>query len=131
MLGVPKDFAQHTVIYTYNDLSLVRKNLEDYLKEVAAIIVEPVSENMHYILPSENFLPGFRQLCNEFKGLLIMDEVMTGFLVALRGAQEYYNIKPDLTFLGKIIVHGLPGAAFGYCKEVISILAPLDPVYQS
>ncbi|MBK4361642.1 glutamate-1-semialdehyde 2,1-aminomutase [Candidatus Hamiltonella defensa] len=129
--GVPKDFAQHTLICTYNDLSSVRKNLEDYPKEVAAIIVEPVAGNMNCILPSENFLPGLRQLCDEFGALLIMDEVMTGFRVALGGAQEYYNIKPDLTCLGKIIGGGMPVAAFGGRKEVMSILAPLGPVYQA
>ncbi|CCK01095.1 Glutamate-1-semialdehyde aminotransferase [Cronobacter sakazakii 701] len=101
--GVPADFAKHTLTCTYNDLASVREAFELYPQDIACIIVEPVAGNMNCIPPQPDFLPGLRALCDEFGALLIIDEVMTGFRVALAGAQAYYNVVPDLTCLGKII----------------------------
>lgn len=129
--GVPADFAKHTLTCTYNDLDSVRAAFEQYPQAIAAIIVEPVAGNMNCIPPQPEFLPGLRALCDEFGALLIIDEVMTGFRVALGGAQEYYNVKPDLTCLGKIIGGGMPVSAFGGRREVMEALAPTGPVYQA
>ncbi|MGP2487542.1 glutamate-1-semialdehyde 2,1-aminomutase [Pantoea ananatis] len=129
--GVPADFAKHTLTCTYNDLDSVRAVFEQYPQAIAAIIVEPVAGNMNCIPPQPEFLPGLRALCDEFGALLIIDEVMTGFRVALGGAQEYYNVKPDLTCLGKIIGGGMPVGAFGGRREVMEALAPTGPVYQA
>ncbi|AER33911.1 glutamate-1-semialdehyde 2,1-aminomutase [Pantoea ananatis] len=129
--GVPADFAKHTLTCTYNDLDSVRAAFEQYPQAIAAIIVEPVAGNMNCIPPQPEFLPGLRALCDEFGALLIIDEVMTGFRVALGGAQEYYNVKPDLTCLGKIIGGGMPVGAFGGRREVMEVLAPTGPVYQA
>ena len=129
--GVPADFAKHTLTCTYNDLDSVRAAFEQYPQAIAAIIVEPVAGNMNCIPPQPEFLPGLRALCDEFGALPIIDEVMTGFRVALGGAQEYYNVKPDLTCLGKIIGGGMPVGAFGGRREVMEALAPTGPVYQA
>lgn len=129
--GVPADFAKHTLTCTYNDLDSVRAAFEQYPQAIAAIIVEPVAGNMNCIPPQPEFLPGLRALCDEFGALLIIDEVMTGFRVALGGAQEYYSVKPDLTCLGKIIGGGMPVGAFGGRREVMEALAPTGPVYQA
>jgi len=129
--GVPADFARHTLTCTYNDLGSVRAAFEQYPEEIACIIVEPVAGNMNCIPPQPDFLPGLRALCDEFGALLIIDEVMTGFRVALGGAQAYYNVKPDLTCLGKIIGGGMPVGAFGGRREVMDALAPTGPVYQA
>ena len=129
--GVPADFARHTLTCTYNDLDSVRAAFEQYPEEIACIIVEPVAGNMNCIPPLPDFLPGLRALCDEFGALLIIDEVMTGFRVALGGAQEYYNVRPDLTCLGKIIGGGMPVGAFGGRREVMDALAPTGPVYQA
>ncbi len=99
--GVPADFAKHTLTCTYNDLASVRAAFEQYPQDIACIIVEPVAGNMNCIPPQPEFLPGLRALCDEFGALLIIDEVMTGFRVALAGAQSYYGVEPDLTCLGK------------------------------
>lgn len=129
--GVPADFAKHTLTCTYNDLDSVRAVFEQYPDDVACIIVEPVAGNMNCVPPLPEFLPGLRALCDEFGALLIIDEVMTGFRVALGGAQEYYNVMPDLTCLGKIIGGGMPVGAFGGRREVMDALAPTGPVYQA
>lgn len=129
--GVPADFAKHTLTCTYNDLDSVRAVFEQYPEDVACIIVEPVAGNMNCVPPLPEFLPGLRALCDEFGALLIIDEVMTGFRVALGGAQEHYNVKPDLTCLGKIIGGGMPVGAFGGRREVMNALAPTGPVYQA
>ncbi len=129
--GVPADFAKHTLTCTYNDLASVRAAFEQYPQDVACIIVEPVAGNMNCIPPHDDFLPGLRALCDEFGALLIIDEVMTGFRVALAGAQAYYDVKPDLTCLGKIIGGGMPVGAFGGRREVMDALAPTGPVYQA
>jgi len=129
--GVPADFAKHTLTCTYNDLDSVRTVFEQYPQEVACIIVEPVAGNMNCVPPLPEFLPGLRALCDEFGALLIIDEVMTGFRVALGGAQEHYQVKPDLTCLGKIIGGGMPVGAFGGRRDVMNALAPTGPVYQA
>ncbi len=129
--GVPADFAKHTLTCTYNDLASVREAFEQYPEEIACIIVEPVAGNMNCIPPQPEFLPGLRALCDEFGALLIIDEVMTGFRVALAGAQAHYNVVPDLTCLGKIIGGGMPVGAFGGRRDVMDALAPTGPVYQA
>jgi len=129
--GVPKDFAKHTLVANYNDLASVEKLFNSHKNEVACVIVEPVAGNMGCVLPREEFLGGLRELCDKHGALLIFDEVMTGFRVSLGGAQEAFNIKPDLTCLGKIIGGGLPVGAYGGRNDVMSCVAPLGPVYQA
>jgi glutamate-1-semialdehyde 2,1-aminomutase len=129
--GVPADFAKHTLTCTYNDLDSVRAAFEQFPDDIACIIVEPVAGNMNCIPPLPEFLPGLRKICDEFGALLIIDEVMTGFRVALGGAQEYYDVMPDLTCLGKIIGGGMPVGAFGGRRDVMEALAPTGPVYQA
>ena len=129
--GVPADFAKHTLTCVFNDLDSVREAFTQYGSEIACIIVEPVAGNMNCIPPGPGFLEGLRAICDEFGALLILDEVMTGFRVSLRGAQGYYNIDPDLTTLGKIIGAGMPVGAFGGTKKVMQYIAPTGPVYQA
>lgn len=129
--GVPADFAKHTLTCIYNDLSSVRRTFEQYPNDIACIIVEPVAGNMNCILPEAGFLEGLRALCDEFGALLIFDEVMTGFRVALGGAQAHYQIKPDLTTLGKVIGGGMPVGAFGGRRDIMAYIAPTGPVYQA
>ncbi|MBL0444418.1 glutamate-1-semialdehyde 2,1-aminomutase [Aeromonas veronii] len=129
--GVPADFAKHTLTCVFNDLDSVREAFTQYGSEIACIIVEPVAGNMNCIPPVPGFLEGLRAICNEFGALLILDEVMTGFRVSLRGAQGHYNIDPDLTTLGKIIGAGMPVGAFGGKKKVMQHIAPTGPVYQA
>lgn len=130
-LGVPADFAHHTLTATYNELDSVDALFQQYPDQIAAIIVEPVAGNMNCILPQEGFLQGLRQRCNEHQSLLIIDEVMTGFRVAKGGAQEHYQVTPDLTTLGKIIGGGMPVGAFGGRADVMDYLSPTGPVYQA
>ncbi|ORM83017.1 glutamate-1-semialdehyde aminotransferase, partial [Pantoea deleyi] len=129
--GVPADFAKHTLTCTFNDLDSVRSAFAQYPEDIAAIIVEPVAGNMNCIPPQPDFLPGLRAICDEFGALLIIDEVMTGFRVALGGAQAHYHVRPDLTCLGKIIGGGMPVGAFGGRRDVMAALAPTGPVYQA
>jgi glutamate-1-semialdehyde 2,1-aminomutase len=129
--GVPAALAEHTLTLTYNDLDQVRDTLGHVGGQVACIIVEPVAGNMNCIPPEPGFLEGLRELCDEYGVLLIFDEVMTGFRVALGGAQALYGIRPDLTTLGKVIGGGMPVGAFGGRREVMEQLAPLGPVYQA
>ncbi|MFL9708751.1 MULTISPECIES: glutamate-1-semialdehyde 2,1-aminomutase [Aeromonas] len=129
--GVPADFAKHTLTCVFNDLASVREAFTQYGSEIACIIVEPVAGNMNCIPPVPGFLEGLRAICDEFGALLILDEVMTGFRVSLRGAQGHYNIDPDLTTLGKIIGAGMPVGAFGGKKKVMQHIAPTGPVYQA
>lgn len=129
--GVPSDFVKHTLVCDYNNLESVRKNFEQYPNEIAAIIVEPVAGNMNCVPAKAEFLHGLRNLCDQYGALLIIDEVMTGFRVALGGAQAYYNITPDLTCLGKIIGGGMPVGAFGGRAEIMKLLAPVGPIYQA
>jgi len=129
--GVPADFAKYTLTATFNNLDSVRELFAANKGEIACIIVEPVAGNMNCIPPVEGFHEGLRQICDEEGALLIFDEVMTGFRVAENCAQGYYNIKPDLTTLGKVIGGGMPVGAFGGRKEVMQYIAPTGPVYQA
>ena len=129
--GVTKGNAADTLIAAYNDLDSVRGLFEANKDEVACLILEPVAGNMGVIPPADGFLQGLRDLCDKFGALLIFDEVITGFRLALGGAQEYYGITPDLTTLGKIIGGGFPVGAFGGRREIMEKLAPLGPVYQA
>ncbi len=129
--GVPAALAEHTITLTYNDIDNVREAFAEIGDQIACIIVEPVAGNMNCILPKEGFLEGLREVCDQYGSVLIFDEVMTGFRVALGGAQAYFNIKPDLTTLGKVIGGGLPVGAFGGKREIMEHIAPLGPVYQA
>ena len=129
--GVPADLAKHTITLDYNNAQQVRDLFAKMGDKIACIIVEPVAGNMNCIPPAEGFLETLREVCDESGALLILDEVMTGFRVALGGAQAVYNIKPDLTTLGKVIGGGMPAAAFGGRKDVMQKLSPLGPVYQA
>jgi glutamate-1-semialdehyde 2,1-aminomutase len=129
--GVPASLAEHTITLTYNDIDNVRQAFAEIGDQIACIIVEPVAGNMNCILPKPGFLECLREVCDEHGSVLIFDEVMTGFRVALGGAQAYFNIKPDLTTLGKIIGGGLPVGAFGGKREIMQHIAPLGPVYQA
>jgi glutamate-1-semialdehyde 2,1-aminomutase len=129
--GVPASLAEHTLTLTYNDLDSVRDCFTELGDQIACIIVEPVAGNMNCIPPQQGFLQGLREICNQSGAILIFDEVMTGFRVALGGAQQYYDVKPDLTTLGKVVGGGLPVGAFGGKREVMEYIAPLGPVYQA
>ena len=129
--GVPSDLAKHTLTLEYNNLDSVKALFSKMGEEVGCIIVEPVAGNMNCIPPKEGFLQGLRKLCDDYGSVLIFDEVMTGFRVALGGAQAYYRVKPDLTTLGKVIGGGLPVAAFGGRNEIMNQIAPLGPIYQA
>jgi len=129
--GVPAALAEHTLTLEYNNVDQVREVLSEVGDEVACIIVEPVAGNMNCIPPVDGFLQGLREICDEHGVVLIFDEVMTGFRVALGGAQAYYDVKPDLTTLGKVIGGGLPVGAFGGKREIMEYIAPLGPVYQA
>ena len=129
--GVPSSVAASTLIARYNDLASVRELALASAGHVAAIIVEPIVGNMGCVPPAEGFLQGLRQICDEQKIVLIFDEVMTGFRVALGGAQELYRVKPDLTTLGKIIGGGLPVGAYGGKGEIMQLVAPAGPMYQA
>jgi glutamate-1-semialdehyde 2,1-aminomutase len=129
--GVPASIAQHTLIAEFNRIETVSALFEKYGDDIAAVIVEPVPGNMNCILPTADFLQNLRALCTQYGSVLIFDEVMTGFRVALGGAQALYNIKPDLTTLGKVIGGGMPVGAFGGRADIMRCLAPLGPVYQA
>jgi len=130
-LGVPASTAEHTITLSYNNLSEVEETFQQLGDQIAAIIVEPVAGNMGCIPPVAGFLEGLRSVCDQYGSLLIFDEVMTGFRVALGGAQSVYKIVPDLTTLGKVIGGGMPVGAFGGSKEIMSVVAPLGGVYQA
>lgn len=129
--GIPADFAKHTLTVSFNNLEEVKQIFAEYQDQIACIIVEPVAGNMNCIPPVEGFLEGLRAICDEQKSVLILDEVMTGFRIALGGAQAHYNITPDLTTLGKVIGGGMPVGAFGGKKEIMDYIAPVGPVYQA
>lgn len=130
-LGVPADYTKNTLVAEYNDILSVEKLFEKDGKEIAAIIVEPVAANMGVVLPEEGFLQALRKIADQYHALLIFDEVITGFRLASGGAQEYFQVKPDLTTLGKIIGGGMPMAAYGGRKETMEMVAPLGGVYQA
>lgn len=129
--GVPKDLAQHTITLPYNDIAALQQLFADSGETIACVIVEPVAGNMNCIPPAPGFLEAMRELCTKHGAVLIFDEVMTGFRVALGGAQARYGIKPDLTTLGKVIGAGLPVGAFGGRRDIMECIAPLGPVYQA
>ncbi|MGC4012074.1 MAG: glutamate-1-semialdehyde 2,1-aminomutase [Pseudomonas sp.] len=129
--GVPAAFAKHTLTLPYNDIAAVEKTLAEVGKDVACIIVEPVAGNMNCVPPAPGFLEGLRSLCDKHGVVLIFDEVMTGFRVALGGAQAHYGITPDLSTFGKIIGGGMPVGAFGGKRQIMEQISPLGPVYQA
>ncbi|MDP6686049.1 MAG: glutamate-1-semialdehyde 2,1-aminomutase [Candidatus Omnitrophota bacterium] len=130
-LGVPKDFTKHTIIAPINDIEKLERIAKEHQDSLAAIIVEPVQANCGVILPEKDFLKKLRAVASKYNILLIFDEVITGFRLSYGGAQEYFDVKPDLTCLGKIIGGGLPVGAFGGRKEIMELLAPLGGVYQA
>lgn len=129
--GVPEALAEHTVTLSFNDTKGVADFFRDRGETVACVIVEPVAGNMNFIAPEEGFLETLRSECTRHGAVLIFDEVMTGFRVALGGAQSLFDLKPDLTTLGKVIGGGMPVAAFGGRGDIMSHIAPLGPVYQA
>ena len=129
--GVPADVAKHTLTLPYNDSQALQDLFSKLDGEIACVIIEPVVGNMNLIVPHQEFLETLRSLCTKYGTVLIFDEVMTGFRVALGGAQALFNVIPDMTTLGKVIGGGLPVGAFGGKKEIMQQLAPLGPVYQA
>jgi glutamate-1-semialdehyde 2,1-aminomutase len=129
--GIPEDFAKHTLTVSFNNLVEVQSIFSELGDQIACIIVEPVAGNMNCIPPIDGFLEGLRAICDQYQSVLIFDEVMTGFRIALGGAQEHYNVKPDLTTLGKVIGGGMPVGAFGGLAKIMDFIAPVGPVYQA
>ena len=129
--GVPGAVASDTLVANYNDLESVEALFKKYPDQIAGLIVEPVAGNMGVVPPQPGFLEGLRKLTTDYGAVFIMDEVMTGFRVHKGGAQTLYNIKPDLTTLGKVIGGGLPVGAYGGKKEIMQLVAPLGPMYQA
>lgn len=129
--GVPEEATKLTVTVPFNDLDAVKKVFKEHGKEIAAVILEPVVGNSGLILPKDGYLKGLREITADSGALLIFDEVMTGFRVALNGAQGRFDIKPDLTTLGKIIGGGLPVGAYGGRKDIMEMIAPQGSVYQA
>jgi len=129
--GIPADYAKHTLTVEYNNLDSVANAFKQHPEDIACIIVEPVAGNMNCIPPVDGFLQGLRDICDQYGALLVFDEVMTGFRVARGGAQEKYDIKPDLTCLGKVIGGGMPVGAFGGKAEIMRHISPDGPVYQA
>src|SRR6185436_12268639 len=126
--GVPAEVTKLTVSVAYNNLEAVSSAMDD---DIAAIIVEPVAGNMGCVPPADGFLKGLREICDRNKSLLIFDEVMTGFRVAYSGAQSLYDVKPDITTLGKVIGGGMPIGAYGARRELMQLVSPLGPMYQA
>lgn len=129
--GVPADLAQHTLTLEYNNVEKLKQVFADIGEQIATIIVEPIAGNMNCIPAKPEFLQTMRSLCDEYGALLLFDEVMSGFRVSLGGAQDIYDIKPDITALGKVIGGGMPVGAFGGTAEIMNQLAPDGPVYQA
>jgi glutamate-1-semialdehyde 2,1-aminomutase len=129
--GVPVALAEHTITLTYNDIDQVRRAFDESGGQIACVIVEPVAGNMNCILPEPGFLEGLRAVCDAHGAVLIFDEVMTGFRVALGGVQSVYDVRPDLTTLGKVIGGGMPVGAFGGRRDIMEKISPLGPVYQA
>jgi len=129
--GVPPEVAAHTLVLDFSDAAQIEKLFKEKGNQIACVIVEPVAGNMNLVLPKPGFLESLRENCSRHGAVLIFDEVMTGFRVALGGAQALYGIRPDLTTLGKVIGGGLPVGAFGGRREIMEKIAPLGPVYQA
>lgn len=129
--GVPAGITEHTLVLEYNNPEQLKEAFEHYGKDIAGVIVEAVAGNMNLIPATPEFLQTMRDLCTQYGSVMIVDEVMTGFRVALGGAQSHYGITPDLTMLGKVIGGGMPVAAFGGRREIMQHIAPLGGVYQA
>lgn len=129
--GIPPSITEHTLTADFNNLEQTVRLFEAYGSDIAAVIVEPIAGNMGMVLPSPGFLQGLRALCDTYNAVLIFDEVMTGFRVALGGAQAIYQVTPDLTTLGKVIGGGMPVGALGGKASIMDYLAPVGPVYQA
>jgi glutamate-1-semialdehyde 2,1-aminomutase len=129
--GVPAGATRDTLTAPFNDLAAIESLFNHYGDDIAGIILEPVAGNMGCVPPVEGYLAGLRHLCSQYDALLIFDEVMTGFRVALGGAQEYYRVIPDLTALGKVIGGGLPVGAYAGRREIMQTVAPAGPMYQA
>ncbi|HRK36568.1 MAG TPA: glutamate-1-semialdehyde 2,1-aminomutase, partial [Candidatus Hydrogenedentes bacterium] len=129
--GVPAHYAACTLTMPYNDLDAARAIFEEHGERIAAIIIEPVAGNMGLVLPEPGYLQGLRDITKSYGALLIFDEVMTGFRVAMGGAQALYNVIPDLTVLGKVIGGGLPVGAYGGPEEIMDRVSPVGPIYQA
>ncbi len=129
--GVPEEFTMFTIALPFNNLSVVEHAFQKYKHQIACVIVEPVVGNMGCVPAADDYLVGLRMLTERERSVLIFDEVMTGFRVAFGGAQELYNIRPDLTTMGKIIGGGLPVGAYGGPKEIMDLVSPLGPMYQA
>jgi glutamate-1-semialdehyde 2,1-aminomutase len=129
--GVPADYTKNTLIADYNDKKSVEELFAANQDDIAAVIVEPVAANMGVVLPEADFLPFLREITSRYGALLIFDEVITGFRLALGGAQEYFKITPDLTTLGKIVGGGMPVGAYGGKEEIMRMVSPDGPVYQA
>lgn len=129
--GVPPDFTKYTLSLPFNDLDAVKAVFDKHAGDIAAVILEPVAANMGVIVPDKEFLQGLREITQQNGSLLIFDEVITGFRLALGGAQERFGLTPDLSAFGKIIGGGFPAAAFGGRAEIMDMLAPNGPVYQA
>ena len=129
--GIPAGLAEHTITLPYNDIDAIDTVFDDIGEQIACVIVEPIAGNMNMIMPIEGFLASLSRRCTDAGCVLIFDEVMTGFRVALGGAQALYDIKPDLTTIGKVVGGGLPAAAFGGRADIMASLAPDGPVYQA
>mgnify|MGYP002741825204 FL=1 len=129
--GVPADFTKHTLVLEYNNTAQLEETFEKIGGEIACVIVEPFAGNMNLVRPSENFVRALRSLTDKHGAVLIYDEVMTGFRVALGGAQSLHGITPDLTTMGKVIGGGMPLAAFGGRKDIMACISPLGGVYQA
>ncbi|WP_233831654.1 glutamate-1-semialdehyde 2,1-aminomutase [Paraburkholderia sp. ZP32-5] len=129
--GVPVDIAKHTTVLEYNNVAALEEAFSAFGNEIASVIVEPVAGNMNLVRATPEFLQALRRLCSEYGAVLIFDEVMCGFRVALGGAQQLYGVTPDLTCLGKVIGGGMPAAAFGGRRDIMAHLAPLGGVYQA
>jgi glutamate-1-semialdehyde 2,1-aminomutase len=129
--GVPEDLARHTLVAQFNDLASVKALFDAHPGQIACVMIEPAAGNMNLILPQKGFLEGLRALCSADGALLIFDEVMTGFRVALGGMQQVSGVIPDMTAFGKVIGGGMPVGAIGGPARVMEMMAPLGPVYQA
>lgn len=129
--GVPSDLTQHTIVLAYNDIEALEQTFAQYGQEIACVIWEPFAGNMNLVRANDAFIRALRQITESYGSVLIYDEVMTGFRVALGGAQSLHQIKPDLTTMGKVIGGGMPLAAFGGKKEIMDCISPLGGVYQA
>lgn len=129
--GVPADITKHTLVLEYNNPQALEDAFKQYGEDIACVIVEAVAGNMNMVPGTQEFIDTMRALCTKYGALLIVDEVMTGFRVALQGAQSLYHVVPDITMLGKVIGGGMPVAAFGGRRDVMQKIAPIGPVYQA